>query len=225
MPINAQCVSCTARYKVVDSAAGRRVKCRRCGNSMDLPGDAAMPDPFAVLAQLEKNAPAAAAAPDAALFQYRAVMSTVAAPTASGPTTKHGTSIKDLQPDGGKAASRKEKRGAPSVGLPGGPLIPLIAAGAILMLLALSLVSPVFALLAMGVAVLITLAGGIWGIITAFRESVVCGLLYFFFGIYALYYVSTRWDEMKYPVLTQLAGLGMFYLAARLGGTHLPFGQ
>ena len=39
--------------------------------------------------------------------------------------------------------------------------------------------------------------GAIGMLIVPFRESVVCGLLYIFLPFYALYYLVTRWDDMK----------------------------
>jgi predicted Zn finger-like uncharacterized protein len=228
MPIDAQCGSCTTRYRVVDSAAGRRVKCRRCGNAIDLPGQAAPVDPFAVLSELEKTARPVAASPDAALIQYRAVMSTVAPPkTVESATVKHGTSITDLQPGGVSAlGARKRKREGSAFKLPGGRIIPLALLGVVLLLAGLSFISPIFALILMAVAYLVMLAGGLWGLIVAFRESIVCGLLCLFIGIYALYYLITRWDEMKYPFLVQIAGFGLLFLGAFLAHPgHMPFAE
>jgi predicted Zn finger-like uncharacterized protein len=216
MPIDAQCGSCTAKYRVVDTAAGRRVKCRRCGNGIDLPGQAVPADAIAVLAQLEKTAPPAAAAPDAALFQYRAVMSTVTAPVISGPTKKHGTSIKDLQVAGGKPVG-KDKRGGGG-GLPGGMMIPMIVGGIVLLLAGLSFLSPIFTLALLGFGYLLMFTGSVWGLLTAFRENSLCGTLYLVLPFYSLYYLLTRWYEMKFPFLTSLTGFAIFFLAGFLGG-------
>jgi hypothetical protein len=55
---------------------------------------------------------------------------------------------------------------------------------------------------------LMILAGGLGCLITAFRESVACGLMYMFvpFGIYALYYIFTRLEETKVYIALYVAG-------------------
>jgi hypothetical protein len=53
------------------------------------------------------------------------------------------------------------------------------------------------------------LAGGLGCLVTAFRESVVCGILYLFtpLGLYALYYIFTRLERTKGYLALYLIGL------------------
>jgi predicted Zn finger-like uncharacterized protein len=80
MPITAQCRSCAARYKVVDSAAGRRVKCRRCGKSIVLPGgsNAAAPSlDLRSVAELERTGQVVATTPESEFQQYQSAVATL----------------------------------------------------------------------------------------------------------------------------------------------------
>ncbi len=50
MSIRATCRTCGKQYKVVDSLAGKRAKCKACGHAILIPGE-----PAAMVASLEKN--------------------------------------------------------------------------------------------------------------------------------------------------------------------------
>jgi predicted Zn finger-like uncharacterized protein len=214
MPIDAQCGSCMARYRVVDSAAGRRVKCRRCGNFIDLPGNAAPADPFAALAELEKTARPVAASPNSALIQYRAVMSTVA-PLASEPSAKHGTAIGDLRRSGtvpqDPEDSSRRRRG-------GNSLFGRIVLIAILVAVPL-LVGSYFSIIISGIAVIVFFVGGIgmffggviWSLVSGFKTDLSERLMCIFIPFYSWYFCYIHFDELKEPFFTTIAGIG--YLA------------
>jgi hypothetical protein len=98
----------------------------------------------------------------------------------------------------------------------------MIVGGVLALLFVVGLASdamkpPAGMILAM-VGILMMLAGGIGCLITAFKESVACGLMYMFvpFGIYALYFVFTRLDQTKGYLA--LYGIG---LASMFGGVSL----
>ena len=85
----------------------------------------------------------------------------------------------------------------------------IAAAGTgVLVMFVVALVMPAVAMVAALIGVLVALCGGVWAIVTAFGEGVGCGLAYLFcpFGIYQLYFLVTRWDEMKRPFFLQMAG-------------------
>jgi predicted Zn finger-like uncharacterized protein len=197
MPIDAQCGSCTARYRVVDSAAGRRVKCRRCGNAIDLPGEAAPVDPFAVLSELEKSARPVAVSPDAALIQYRAVMSTVN-PDLGAPAThaKHATPISKLRRPGSAAASSEEGPRRRSSGVFGR------VAGSTIFFVVLSLVRSYFSPFVAGLSILIFLIAGL---------ALCAGACVW--GIVMLCLKGAKWEPIKAPVIMLASGLGFLILS------------
>lgn len=91
--------------------------------------------------------------------------------------------------------------------------LPLALLGAYALLFALSFASAsiamVFIVLTGLIVVALYLIGGIGMLVTPFRESVACGLMYLFLPFYGLYYLVSRWDAMKRWFLTSLAGLAM----------------
>jgi len=79
MPIAAQCGSCSARYKIVDSASGRRVRCRRCGKPFMVPGAAPVvhgPD-LRALADLERKGQIVAESAESEFEKYQATIATL----------------------------------------------------------------------------------------------------------------------------------------------------
>jgi hypothetical protein len=75
--------------------------------------------------------------------------------------------------------------------------------------LAIDSFKPAAAMILLVLAAVMMLVGGIGCLITAFRESAVCGLLYMFvpFGIYALYFVFTRLDQTRNYLAIYILGL------------------
>lgn len=58
MPIASQCPACQARYNIVSEAAGRRVRCRKCGKPFYVPGELRTARPLftpKMLAELEET--------------------------------------------------------------------------------------------------------------------------------------------------------------------------
>jgi len=67
MPIVAECAVCGRKYQASDAMAGKRVKCRQCGNVFALPYNSADPTvDFSALAELEQSYDAHGAPEDAA---------------------------------------------------------------------------------------------------------------------------------------------------------------
>src|SRR5207248_7619735 len=80
MPISVECSDCKSRYSVAEAMAGKRVKCKKCGNSFMIPAATAATaasaapaapaaaeedDPLAAMMAMERNSDAidVAAAP------------------------------------------------------------------------------------------------------------------------------------------------------------------
>ncbi|HZL34950.1 MAG TPA: MJ0042-type zinc finger domain-containing protein [Tepidisphaeraceae bacterium] len=227
MPIDAQCASCSTRYRIVSTAAGRRVKCRKCGNPFYVPGEPVAPPPLvnlSALAELEKTA-TPAQTQQGALIQYKAAVSVLAEPPpgapgrrtgGKGPRTRsvHGTSIHDLLPDGKlpTAAAAKGPSGlnsfAGSVALLGA----LIAAGLLVGSYYMATVAVITFWVGFLGAIALLLAGGIWGLVIVFMKDSTQGLLCLI-PFYRMYYVMTHREMMKHPRNLQLAGLVMMGVA------------
>lgn len=79
MPIAISCKACGKKYRVVDTASGRRVKCRQCGERFYLPGQPletrALISPK-LLKELEETAIPSTSDQDA-WIRYQAVVSTL----------------------------------------------------------------------------------------------------------------------------------------------------
>ncbi len=71
---------------------------------------------------------------------------------------------------------------------------------------------------------LLSFIGGIWGLVLAFQESAVWGLLYLFVPFASLVFVITKWGKpaVKNSFLLGLLGLGIAMLGAVLGGRMAP---
>ena len=79
----------------------------------------------------------------------------------------------------------------------------------------MDLVGAAFALLGVG----IYLVGLIWIIIIPFRESAKYGLLCLFMPFYFLYYLVSRWGEMRRPLILIIVGLVAAFLGSMVAGT------
>jgi len=102
----------------------------------------------------------------------------------------------------------------------------LITGGVLALLFVLGLASdamkPTAGMVLAIVGVLMMLAGGLGCLITAFKESVACGLMYMFipFGIYALYFVFTRLDQTKGYLALYVVGLVSMFGGITLLPSH-----
>lgn len=145
-------------------------------------------------------------------------------PDQAGPLIDHDEDVlpaigrPGVRPGGG--SKRKSKSG----GLD--PKVMLITVGSIagvfLLLALVGLFSKPAAFLLMGLGILIgfvmMITGNIWQLVNAFRESALCGILYFVpvvNYIWPLYYLITRWEAQKRPFAL---GLGGFLVLLVVGG-------
>ena len=58
-----------------------------------------------------------------------------------------------------------------------------------------------------GLGLLLTVIGGVWGIVVAFRRSVLWGLCYLFVPFAALVFIAVAWADAKKAFLVNLAGV------------------
>jgi WD40 repeat protein len=105
----------------------------------------------------------------------------------------------------------RHSRGNKSPGVP--TYVAVGIAGFLVLLLLASFLSHsvamVFSILVLLAGIVVYLGGGLWMLITPFRESAVCGLLYLFLPFYPLYYLVSRWEDMKRPFLCAIGGFGI----------------
>src|SRR3954469_12424255 len=66
MPILVKCGGCQAKMNAPDAAAGKKVKCPKCGGVVPVPGGAAVPAPAQAAAKAPPKPAAPAPAPPAA---------------------------------------------------------------------------------------------------------------------------------------------------------------
>ena len=66
------------------------------------------------------------------------------------------------------------------------------------------------AIIAAVIGGIVAVVGGIWILITAFRESTSQGLLCMFVPFYVVYYAGKRWSDAKKPFVLGLAGFTIF---------------
>jgi hypothetical protein len=85
--------------------------------------------------------------------------------------------------------------------------VALIGFGVILLFLALSFISPVFALIPLLASVVLTLGGGIWFLVIVFKDNPVKGVLCMVIPLYSLFYLLSNFEEVKRPFFAQLAGV------------------
>lgn len=67
-----------------------------------------------------------------------------------------------------------------------------------------------------GLGFLLSLVGSIWGLVQAFQEDIVWGLLYFFIPFAAFVFYAKKWGNLKIrkTFLIQCAGLFMILLGS-----------
>ena len=208
MPIAAQCRSCAARYKVVDSAAGRRVKCRRCGKSITVPGGEAPAEPsldLRAVLELERKGQVLATTPEAEYQQYQSAVATLTKADEKVAAKKDYRSIHDLATPQAKAKFAAGAAGARPAE-PASKMLPLLMLG-VMALAAGAAFLPQMALVNALIAWALLATGNIWGLVVAFMEDTVSGLLYLFLPFYNIYFWLKHGYESRYPVRLVVSGV------------------
>ncbi len=222
MPIAAQCGSCSARYKIVDSASGRRVRCRRCGKPFMVPGAAPLehgPD-LRALADLERKGQIVAESAESEFEKYQATIATLTQTSqserdaAAAKRKSLGRSVTEVAtPDYFKrnaidiaAAKRNANaRGAMFESMQN--LLSIIGCVALVVCCALGFVDNLAVeLLALSAFWVIMFGAYVWVVVLAFIEHWGHGLAVMFVPFYWVYYRYTRSDELSAPVNVLICG-------------------
>jgi hypothetical protein len=186
MAISFACESCGKSYTVVDEHGGKKGRCKQCGHIFHIPAAplSAAPRPASKPAPME---------PSASWEEDEPALPRYSAPAAQRRKKK---------------AKRRSGDGALGL-LPG--IVYLIGLALLGVSFVLAFVHPLLTAVFIGeltvVGILLWLIGGVLALIIPFRESATCGLCYIFVPFYGLYYLITRWQDMKYA-------FGMSFLGA-----------
>ena len=222
MGVKFQCGQCGTSYEVSEKYAGKRVKCRQCQAAVQVPeaivelGDADMDTsvagPLAGLLDEElAGGPALPGVGSAAAGSPFA---------ASGPVPRTAPAGGGRRSEGG-SPRRKPKR---QMKVPRSA----VAVGVCVLIVLLGLAIPPLGALVGAVAVIggvgLLLVGSLWCLGVPFQEDILCGLMYLFVPFYSLYYLITRWPEMRKPFLVSLAGMGMIMASPLLMTTSILTG-
>jgi WD40 repeat protein len=235
MSITFPCTECGQKYQVGQELAGKRMKCRKCGALQPIPVPRATTAPVAPQAEFAARPPARprpTASPRPAFDPFER---DGPAPAANPYDDVYGlgdaplkratvAQAEDLVPPRPGRSGRPRSTVKPSDGDQFGRIAVIsagVGAGLFLSLAVVGLFTQAGAVALIGltavVATLLMMGGGIWAIVNAFREDVVCGILYLFLPFYPLYYLITRWSDQWRPFVTQLAGTGVLIFGLLVG--------
>jgi hypothetical protein len=228
------CPACKKRYEIDGKLAGKRSRCKECGEVFSIPTprapggglDAASPSGRATASPLpgywesvlEENEPAslkASRGPEQSTFDQDDL-----------PPPPHGAYPKPQR----KSYARRSSSSNPNIGF---TIAGIYAALAILVVMGFYIwmaaakpgndrIGQVFAITVVfmhGTALLMSLAGNIWMLVVAFKEKLAQGLFCLLVPCYAFYYIITRWEDTKGAFMLMLLPLGnmLVFFAMLLG--------
>jgi hypothetical protein len=218
------CPGCGKRYELNGSLAGKKARCKACSQEFTIPVPRQISAPVTATApsRPKASAPARPAPPPPELDSFNPYddVEDHSAPKSSVSYDEDDTYLPPRAgavrgPIGNTKKQKKKRRAGASSSLDDwtGKIVP-VGLGLTTVLALLAFASPTIAVPALVLMMLcgffMTLGGGIWGIVNAFRESAVCGVLYLFLPYYSLYYTISRWSEMARPFAISFVGTLMF---------------
>jgi len=237
MPIGFSCDGCGKSYQVDDSLAGKRVKCKSCAFIMNVPAPTRTPPPRGSASPANRPELKSFGAPEPPQASAKPRPS----PSAPGPSNIYGLDEEVMEEAArpsyddefdappmrrpGKVKARRNQ-GVRDGSIPGfsGPMlwVNLVFLGLIILLGLASLATPVafpfFVIVAGLTALALSGIAFIWFLKISFGESAACGLMFLFLPFYSLYYLISRWPEMKRPFLINLIGGGVYLYALMITG-------
>ena len=184
--IEVRCTGCEALLRVRDELRGKVGACPKCKARVHIPGEAGG---FDVIEDDDGNVPVIHAKRRGAMLP--------------APRQLREKDDDDVDERPRQVRRRKRRRS----GIDSDKTLVMIISGATAFAVIccfLSLAHWAFLFPPLMIGVIMSATAGIWQIIVAFREDTVCGLLYLFVPFYPLYYLVTRWDEMKRPFFLHL---------------------
>jgi predicted Zn finger-like uncharacterized protein len=206
MTIEATCDSCFRTYNLKDALAGRKVRCKECGETFTVPEPGAAPrepagDPWDVDDPFDEDFASAAPPPPM-------------------PTRRRKKRRRKKQ--------QPEARSGFNPGLIG--ILSLAGGGGLFLIMCLVgiVFRPIWTLMLVGMGLTgggLALVGGIGCLMAAFEEDTVCGVMYLVVPFYPLYYVITRIGDVWKLVLMNVGGTVLMFGAMFLSATIEAFDE
>lgn len=214
MSIAVECEVCATSYKVADKFAGKKFKCKECGETCQVPGGTSVSK---TQKPPVKRKPVVQEEDDYGDYDTADEDSEDEEESYEAPR-KRRTVAKTKS----KAKPKKKRSSGGGISWDGSipPFTsPVMCLGVPAALALLSFVVTLISTdLGIKCSLLMTVVGfvvifvaNIRGIIVAFREDVMCGLAYLFLPFYSLYHLITRWDEHKDPFMMAITGLFIMF--------------
>lgn len=217
MPIRVVCDQCQAKYLIPDEHAGKKMRCKKCGEICPVPSGS-RPSKAPTGPAKKPSKPSKPKAPAADEFDDYG----------DGPDDDEEDEELIARPVSRRAKKAKPKKAERSKSKRKNPLagfqfdfteartiLGLPAVGALLTMLVEGAAGDTAGVCVLGfifvLAAILSLVSGVMAIIVAFEEDVLCGLLYLFLPLYALYHIITRWEEQKKPFLMSLCAMFVMF--------------
>ncbi len=229
------CPKCLKRYEIDGALAGKKSRCKDCGEIFTIPAPAGRP----ITREREPERPPPPPAPLPVPSYWESALDAEASqPAASRPTPRQVVEDEEL-PLPPRAPSPEKVRRTSSRREPIDSELGVTLAGfytvfAVFLLIVFSVwygysepssvrLGAVFRLAYLGLLAigwLLSFAGGIWLLVIAFREKLEQGILVLIVPCYALYYTISRWREargtfalqMSFLIVTILFGFAQSYM-------------
>lgn len=225
--ISVSCTKCDYGYRVSDDKAGKRFKCRECGEVCVVPAAKKRKRPTSAAPKRRKprKKPVQDEWDDTAAStdDYESYDEYESHDAYGSSGDEDYDAYEDYQPAqrrrrkpsrAGKSKPKKKRRVSKyddSESMFCNPLVWLVFP--IVATVFTILVFAIFPMCGLAIAVILALRGfglnligSIRLMVDAFREELVCGLLYLFLPFYAFYYLVTRWEQQKSAFLMSLCG-------------------
>lgn len=204
MSIAVECEGCSASYKVADQHAGKKFKCKECGELCLVPGGNASsktrkpPPKKRVVEEDDYGEYDESESDDGDAYEAPRKRRSASTTLAKKPKKKKTTS------GGGRSWDGTIPPFTSPVMCLGVPAVFAVLTAIVV------LISPriglMFFLLTTVIGGLTSFVANIRSLIVAFREDAMCGLAYLFVPFYSLYHLITRWDEHKDPFMMAITG-------------------
>ncbi len=225
--IHVPCPGCNKKLGIEDRFAGRLVLCPGCRTKVRVPApeQPAEAEQLEEVEELEEIEDVLPAGPP------RGAITKEAGPRRADP--EPGYEDEEVRPRRRRRKIPKPRRrklkyeqegGIFSEGIFGMEVFTVVMIGVALLslpLLALSFVpgvGAIFALLAMSLGAILSMAGGIWLLIAAFSEDSTTGLLCLFVPFYMFYFILTEFETCKKPFMCYALGLALVFGASCAAG-------
>jgi hypothetical protein len=232
MGVRCVCRECNTTYQLKSEAAGRRIRCKVCGAVFRVPQPRST-EGSPVRRPRSKSQPAAVAQSkpkskprrERDAIQSRDTLPPRLPPRVKSRSRREPEPVRANVPRKRKASRHKYHSWTAGVDF-ANPLVQFVCGVlCIFMLLASTVVVAVRSndiagsifIQWIGLGLSMMLVGIVWGLITAFREGFVSGILYLLIPCYRLYYAITRWDKMWAPFLINISGHAMVYSGDPIG--------